>query len=220
MTLPSPPAAVLFDFDGTILDTETSEFETVADEFRRHGMEYGLDEHRASVGRIDHRPWHEILAEQVGADQLEIHEVRNRRAAAHRAMIDATPLRPGVEEMLRRAQEADVALAIASSSPLEWVTDHLTSRGLFDVFSAFANGDMVAHAKPWPDVFLLAAEKLDVDPAGCLVIEDSLNGLTAAKAAGMRCVVVPNPMTVGSDFSEADLVLDSLTDFPWSDAGL
>ena len=143
-----------------------------------------------------------------------------RRQVEHLRLIDAAPLRPGVEAMIERAERAGVRLALASSSPYSWVERHLRRRGLHDAFEAFANGDMVERAKPWPDIFLLAAAKLGVEPSACLAIEDSHNGLRAALAADVRCIVAPNPMTVGSDFTGAAGVFDSLADVPWNRYGL
>ena len=109
---------------------------------------------------------------------------------------------------------------MASSSPSVWVERHLGGRGLLPRFQVVATSDLVERGKPWPDVFLEAATRLAVEPGRCLVIEDSHNGVTAAKAAGMICVAVPNPVTEGTDLSGADLVLDSVADLPWADFGL
>ncbi|MEM9562241.1 MAG: HAD family hydrolase [Actinomycetota bacterium] len=211
--------AVVLDFDGTILDTEWSEYVTVRDEFRRHGIDYPLDRHREGVGRGDNRDWLDVLAEAAGP-LPDPDEIRSRRRQAHRTLIESSDLRPGVAELLDRSARCGLPLAVASSSPASWVTGHLTRLGLLDRFGTIATGDRVEQAKPWPDVFLLAASELGLEPDRCLAVEDSHNGVTAAKSAGMRCVVVPNRVTAGSDFSAADLVVDSLAELPWADLGL
>ncbi|MCL4142023.1 UNVERIFIED_CONTAM: hypothetical protein GTU68_057529 [Idotea baltica] len=207
-------SAIIFDFDGTIIDTEWSQYATVQEEFQRHGHEYDLERFRAVVGRGDGKHWSEELQDLMGPLD-DIDQIRDRRLKAHHDLIEATEIRPGVVELMAKAEALDRTLAVASSSPSSWVERHLTSRGLIDRFRFVATRDHVENAKPWPDVFLAAAKAIAVDPADCLVIEDSHNGVVAAKAAGMRCVAVPNPVTVDSDFSAADLVLDSLADLPY-----
>jgi HAD superfamily hydrolase (TIGR01509 family) len=211
--------AVIFDFDGTILDTELSEFTTVSEVFARFGHEYPIDHHRSLVGRADHPHWSDALQALTGPlDNIE--QLRADKLDAHHAYIADLDIRPGVVELIDRATAARRRLAVASSSPLSWVSKHLDDRGLSHHFPVVATRDIVAQAKPWPDVFLAASQQLDVDPARCLVVEDSVAGVTAAKAAGMVCVAVPNPITEASDFSQADLVLGSLADLPYDQFGL
>lgn len=212
-------SAIIFDFDGTIIDTEWSQFATVQEEFRHHGHEYDLDSFRAGVGRADGRHWADVLQDLIGP-RADIEEIRNRRLKAHHDLIAETEIRPGVVELMGRAEQQGRALAVASSSPSSWVERHLSNRGLVNRFQFIATRDLVRRAKPWPDVFLAAADGIGVEPATCLVIEDSHSGVAAAKAAGMTCVAVPNPVTVASDFSAADLVLDSLADLPYERFGL
>lgn len=204
-------AAVVFDFDGTIVDTEWPEFVTVRDEFRAHGLELELDEFRHVVGRADHPHWTQWLRDALGRD-YDLDEVVQRRRVAHHRMIAEQPVRAGVVELLDRAAAAGVPVAVASSSPLDWVDRHLRERGLHRRFVAVVTRDHVVNAKPWPDLFLAAVAQLSVPPAHAVAIEDSHHGCTAAKDAGLACLVVPNPVTAGMDFSRADLVLDSLAD--------
>lgn len=212
-------AAVILDFDGTIIDTEWSEFTTVRNEFRLHGHDYTLDEFRERVGRADGRHWADLLQDRVGP-RSDIEQIVARRRRAHHDLIAASAIRPGVLTLLDRAERWGRARAVASSSPISWVERHLDNRGLTHRFDVIATRDLVERAKPWPDVFLEAARRLDVEPERCLVVEDSHHGVAAAKAAGMTCVAVPNPVTEGSDLSAADLVLGSLAELPWSDFGL
>lgn len=212
-------SAVIFDFDGTIIDTESSEFSTVQDVFREHGHEYTMETFLQGVGRADGRHWVDVLQEFTGPLE-DIDTIKEKRRLAHRDMIDGSELRPGVMQLVERAENQEKALAVASSSPLSWVDRHLTVRGLNDRFQFIATRDLVERAKPWPDVFLAAAEGLEIDPRECLVIEDSHHGVVAAKAAGMTCVAVANPVTAGSDFTKADLVLESLAELPYDDFGL
>src|SRR5262249_9229436 len=115
-------------------------------------------------------------------------------------------------ELARQLHAVRTPLAIASSSTPEVIDALLGALGLGDVFSVRVSGEdpAVRHSKPAPDVYLLAAARLDVVPAACLAIEDSAPGVRAAKRAGMTCIAVPNRWTADQDFSEADVVLDSL----------
>ena len=212
-------SAVIFDFDGTIIDTEWSQFATVQAEFRRHGHEYDLESFRAIVGRADGPHWLDVLLDLTGP-RNDVEEIRNRRLQAHHDLIAGTELRPGVLELIEALEQTGHQRAVASSSPSSWVERHLDARGLLDRFQIIATRDHVERAKPWPDVFLAAADRLGVEPGRCLVIEDSHNGVMAAKAAGMICVAVPNEVTAASDLSAADLILDSLADLPYERFGL
>ncbi len=211
--------AIILDFDGTIVDTEWSEYSTVRDEYRRLGHDYPLEQFQARVGRADGGHWSDGLV-RVAGPQPDLDAIIERRRQAHHELIERTEVRDGIVELLDRADRRSTALAVASSSPSVWVERHLERRDLLPRFEVVATRDLVDRGKPWPDVFLEAASRLAVDPKRCLVVEDSHNGVVAAKAAGMTCVAVPNPVTEGTDLSSADLILGSLADLPWADFGL
>jgi HAD superfamily hydrolase (TIGR01509 family) len=119
----------------------------------------------------------------------------------------------GVHELVLHLTLRGVDRAVASSSPPELIEAIVGVLGLRSSFSGLFSARQVGRGKPAPDLFLFAAESRGVAPANCLVIEDAPNGIRAARAAGMRVVAVRTPMTAGLDLSEADAVLDSLTDF-------
>lgn len=204
-------AALIFDFDGLIVDTEWPAFTTVADEFEAHGVSITLAEWQHRIGRADNAPWSTLLIERAGTIDVEV--VERRRHRRKDELTDATPAQPGVHDVLADADAAGLGIAVASSSPLSWVERHLDRLALLDRFHAVRTRDDVEHAKPWPDVFHAAAVALGVEPSSCIVLEDSVHGVTAAKAAGMYCVAVPNRVTAGGDFAHADAVLGSLTEF-------
>lgn len=208
------PAAILFDFDGLVLDTETSEFLTVAESFADHGLELSRDDWVAIIGTADHPHWTEMLETALGRPLDDREAVLEVRRARHQARISGEPLRPGVIELATAATEAGIGVAIASSSPLDWISGHLQRFDVDHLFPVKATRDDVGRArtKPHPDLFLLAAERLGADPTRCVVLEDSEPGVTAAKAAGCKAVGVPAGMTAHLAFAHADLVVASLAD--------
>ncbi len=206
--------AVIWDFDGTILDTEWPAWEAAEAEYRRFGVEPEWEWWRSTIGSSDHQPWWERLAEQLGElpepEEVIVERWRhNKRAITN----SATPL-PGVAARLDHCHAAGVRCAVASSSPSSWVEPHLERLGLRTYFAAISTATDVGpgRTKPEPDLFLLAAERLDVDPSRCVVIEDSPHGVEAARRAGMASIAVPNRLTVGGDFRPASLVVDTVDD--------
>ena len=208
------PDAILFDFDGLVLDTETSEFLTVAESFADHGLELSRDDWVAIIGTADHPHWMDMLEEALGRPLDDREAILETRRARHHARISEEPLRPGVIELATAATEAGVGVAIASSSPLAWVTGPLQRFDVDHLFPVKATRDDVGkeRTKPHPDLFLLAAERLGVDPARCVVLEDSEPGVTAANAAGCVTIGVPAGMTAEAAFAHADLVVRSVAE--------
>jgi putative hydrolase of the HAD superfamily len=207
--------ALVFDFDGLILDTETCTYETTAGIFAEHGVTLDLAWWHSTIGTADHPHWSEILADRLGRP-VDRAALVARREARRLTVLDRLPPCAGVVELLDDATAQGVPTAVASSSGLDWVGGHLDRLGLRMRFGAVVTRDDLggasARTKPAPDLFLLAAERLGVEPPQCVAFEDSPNGVVAARAAGMVVVAVPGPMTAGLDLSAADLVLPSLAD--------
>lgn len=203
---------MIWDFDGTILDTEWPAYVAAKREYDRLGVELSFAAWQDTVGSADHRPWWEVLRSELG-HLGEPDDVVIARFRAHKnELTDSYDLLPGVRSAFDRLAELAVPAAIASSSPLDWVERHTKRHGLWSHFVSVATRTDVGRerTKPHPDLFLLAAERADVEPQRCVVIEDSIHGVTAARAAGMRVVAVPNRITSGQDFSHAHKVCSSL----------
>ncbi len=207
-----PLRAMIFDFDGLVLDTETPEFTAWQEVYAAHGAT--LEQHiwAQVIGTTESSwdPW--LHLEGLIGYPVDRKTLRAGRQARHHALIAAEVSRPGVESWLDEARDLGLTIGLASSSSRGWVTTHLDRLGLLDRFAVIATGDRVRHTKPDPAVYLLALAELGVDAAEAIAVEDSANGIAAAKAAGLVCVAIPNPMTAGLDLSRADLVLDSLAD--------
>ena len=206
---------LVLDFDGLILDTETCTYETTAAIFAEHGETLDLDWWHSILGTADHRHWTEVLAERLGGTVDREALVAQREARRLKILWELPPC-AGVVDLLDDAQGCGVPTAVASSSRLDWVGGHLDRLALRHRFAAVVTRDDVggdaARTKPAPDLFLAAAERLGAEPARCVALEDSPNGVAAAHVAGMVVVAVPGPMTAGLDFSLADLVVPSLLD--------
>ncbi len=203
--------ALVFDFDGLILDTEWPEYSTVREEFEAHGLSLALEDWQEIVGRANNVHWFDWLESELGTS-LERSVVIERRRRRHHALIAAEEIRPGVLALLDEARAAGVPVAVASSSSVEWVEGHLGRLGVLEHFTAVRCRDHVERGKPHPDLFLAALESVGADPARSVALEDSHHGCTAAKAAGMVCVVAPNDVTRSQRFDHADLVVESLAD--------
>lgn len=203
-------AAVIFDFDGTILDTETPAFEAWREAYARRGAVLDLELWRGAIGSHGAFDPCAHLAELTGRP-VDPDEIRAEVRPRARELNDRELL-PGVEARLDEARELGLALAVASSSSSAWVETWLEDLGLDGRFACVCGRDHVERVKPAPDLFLLAARRLGAEPAACLVFEDSPNGVLAARSAGMRCVAVPNAMTRESEFPGAELVLESMAD--------
>jgi HAD superfamily hydrolase (TIGR01509 family) len=211
----SSPAAVVFDFDGLILDTESNEFESWSDEFSRHGVKLELNEWVKCVGGGP-QVWsvtdHLLLLTGGKADVVEAE--RRRHEACTRLNLNLRP-NPGVVDWIDMLEAKGIPFAIASSSLLTWVEEHLVIAGLRSRFSVIVTRDQVERAKPWPDLYLEACRRLATPPHQTAAFEDSVNGVRAAKAAGMVCVAAPGPITSHMNFSSADLKVSSLEDLSW-----
>lgn len=213
----TPPAAdrgidaVVFDFDGTILDTETPYFYAWCEAYAEHGLDLTVEEWATCLGTHGGFDPLEDLAAK-GA-KFDADELWTRMRARKDELTDVDTLLPGIREWIVEAADLGLAIAVASSSTHDWVNGHLTRLALADRFGHVSCRQEGVPAKPEPDLYLRACEALGVDTRRALAIEDSPNGVTAAKAAGMYCVAVPHELTRSLDLSHADLLVRSLGDF-------
>lgn len=212
-----PLRAILFDFDGSILDTETPDLVAWQEIFAEHGHELDHAFWCQYVGR--HGGMLEVVAHlsELAGVVLDSEAILERRRARCMEIIGALGPRPGVERWLRDARERELLCAIASSSSMIWIDGHLERLQLREYFAGIHCRDHVERTKPAPDVYLAALEHLGVAPHEAIAIEDSPIGVHAARSAGIFCLAVPNEVTRPLDFSHADLVADSLEELHLDD---
>ena len=206
----APFTAVIFDMDGTRLDTEMVFKEIVFDVCGTLGFEMTDAVHRSMVGS-SHEVTSQLLVEAYGmAFPYAIFD-RHCREMMRERLAETVPVKPGVHEMLSELKARRIPAAVATSSRSPHALGHLGSAGLLDMFAAVVTRDDVTHPKPHPEPYLTAAELLGVKPVHCLAVEDSHSGVRAAHAAGMQTVMVPD-LVVPSDEIAAlcTAVMDSL----------
>lgn len=201
--------AIIFDFDGLILDTETHEYEVLCEIFREHNCELPLDVWGKLIGtKSDFNPY--TYLEEQAQRKINHSEWKKIEKERFNKRIIQEEARPGVIEYLDAAKELGVKVGLASSSNYEWVSSHLSRLNLLDHFECIRTSDYVENVKPDPALYLETAKCLGVKPEECIAFEDSANGALAAKRAGMKCVTVPNSVTKGLEFCEVDHSVESM----------
>jgi HAD superfamily hydrolase (TIGR01509 family) len=203
--------AIIFDFDGVILDTEMPEFQSWQEVFAEHGCELKLEVWAQAIGTAATAfdPYAH-LASMAGA--VDVDAIRARRRPRHAELIAAEAVLPGVRDWLEAARSLKLKLAVASSSPTDWVAGHLERLGLDEYFECLKCADHVVKTKPDPELYASVLEALGLSANEAMAVEDSPNGVRAAKAAGLFCVAVPCSLTRGLDLDAADMRLTSLAE--------
>ena len=206
--------ALIFDFDGLILDTETPEMLVWQSIYRDHGFELPVDEWEKTIGGygISNFDAAEHLA-LLSSGRLDPVSMRNIYRKEADAIIHASPILPGVISLIEQAREQGLQVAIGSSSPHSWVDTHTKRLGIYHYFKHIICQDDVApgKTKPNPDIYLKALETLKIQNTEAVVFEDSPNGVLAARRAGIFVVAAPNPLTKKFGVS-GDLTVSSLAD--------
>jgi HAD superfamily hydrolase (TIGR01509 family) len=209
--------ALLFDFDGLILDTETASRAGWEWLYREHGHELPQDKWATIVGTTGVWSPMDHLEELVG-EPLERDALNERRYAHEISLIEAEELRPGIADYIEAATRLGLRRAIVSSASRRWIDMHLARLERAVGWDAIITADRDnARAKPNPTMYLEALDVLDVDANEAVVFEDSPNGVRAARAAGIFVVAIPNNVTRDFGLDDADLVVDSLADLPPDD---
>ncbi|SEN55882.1 haloacid dehalogenase superfamily, subfamily IA, variant 3 with third motif having DD or ED [Paenisporosarcina quisquiliarum] len=202
---------IIFDFDGLILDTESHQYELFQQLFEEHNVELPFERWLACIGTKTDFSLFSYLTEQ------SINKISEKqlRSDFHQLFVNGLAemeAREGVREYLKEAKELGLSIGLASSSDRKWVRGHLSNLGLIDYFDCILTSDDVEYVKPSPELYTKAVNCLGLKPDECIAFEDSVNGMTAAKAAGLTCFVVPNFVTSHMTFNGMDGRLSSMNE--------
>ncbi len=205
-------SAVLFDFDGVLVDTEWAIYQAWLRTFEAHGQHLPLEVYTRCIGS-DFATWSpKTHLEELSGLAFDWHDLDARRQEVILADLTHEGTMPGVIALLEQLTRQGIRRAVVSSSSHHWVDGWLEKLAFAGHFETVVCRGDAPQIKPAPDLYLEAARRHGLPPADCLVIEDSLNGVKSAKAAGMSVWVVPNRVTAGLDFSMADRIFPSLVE--------
>lgn len=202
--------AVIFDFDGLILDTESEWYHAYKETLGLYNCELPLEQFVKSVGSED-TILYDYFKEQLG-ERYNPEEIKAKAKSIHKIRMKTLRAREGVKDYLDEARKLNYKIALASSSRNKWVTDYLNKLGLLHYFDFIISRDDVLKVKPAPDLYLKAIEVLNIHPTEAVAFEDSLNGLHSALSAGLKCVIIPNPVTESLAFENHHLRLQSMSE--------
>jgi len=203
---------LIFDFDGLILDTEVPDLQSWQEIYQAHGCCLPFSTWSTYIGGSAglFNPY-DYLEEQLGR-AVEREEIRSKRRQRYLEMVEAQSILPGVKDYINDAKRMGLKLALASSSSRDWVTGNLSRLGLIACFDCIKCADDVKRVKPAPVLYQSVLDALNLRADEGIVLEDSPNGILAAKRAGLFCVAVPNALTRQLSLDLADLRLNSLAD--------
>jgi len=201
--------AVIFDFDGTMIDTEMPWYQAWQEIYQLYQMELPLSLWGQAIGT---HGGFDPISHLESLTNIKLHQETMTALHRRRALelIALQPLRPGIWALIRQARQAGLKLGIASSSPFDWVMPYLERFSLSGYFDAVCTADDVERVKPDPALYMLALERVGVASQEAVAIEDSLNGALAARRAGLPCLVVPNAATSHFIFPADAMQLASL----------
>jgi HAD superfamily hydrolase (TIGR01509 family) len=206
--------ALIFDFDGLILETEGPSYQSWQALYHSFGLSLPFSTWSSIIGTTQgvFDPASELKKKVQG--QVDWHAVELQRQASEQALIESQPVLPGVLEYLQEGRQLGLKIGLASSSSCQWVIGHLARLSLVHYFDCIRAADDVRYVKPHPELYLSVLSSLGIRPAEAIALEDSPLGIQSAKESGVYCVAVPNPLTSLLDLGRADLQISSLADMP------
>ncbi|UOY92728.1 HAD family hydrolase [Ectobacillus sp. JY-23] len=202
---------VIFDFDGLLVDTESIWFEAFREALQAYGMDLTVEQFSKVIGTHDAELYEMI--EKGTKKPVEREVLLQEVDDIFRMKMGEPSLRAGVVEYLEEAKESGLRIALASSSKRAWIEGFLTRLGVLHYFEVLKTKEDVEHVKPDPALYIQAYEALGLQAHECVAFEDSLNGLMAARAAGLHCVIVPNSVTAHLPFVDYSHRIESMSDY-------
>lgn len=204
MTIPASIRAVLFDHDGTLVDSEPTHFSLWAEVLSAHGVCLSEEQYKCHYAGVPTATNAKDIVQRFGLAIGAAALAQAKNSATRRLLLrQAFPLMPGVPGAIGLLRGLGLRLGVVTGAGRDGVDATLRAHALAPSFATVVSGDDVRHGKPAPDCYLLAAERLGVDPRDCIAIEDTGHGVAAAVCAGMACLAVPTPMSAHHDFSKA-----------------
>lgn len=202
--------AVIFDMDGVIVDSEPIHFKSDILTMRHYGKHITEEELSYYIGISNPDMWKDLR--EKFALEVSVEELLETQFAYKKQLIGDKKLEPinGIKDLLDELKSRGIRIGLASSSSREFIELMLSNLGIDEYFEVVISGEEVQRGKPFPDIFIKAAQGLGVDPLDCLVIEDSGHGVKAAKSAGMKCIGFVSPNSGDQDLSLADEIVHSI----------
>uniref|UniRef100_UPI003216A22C HAD family hydrolase n=1 Tax=uncultured Draconibacterium sp. TaxID=1573823 RepID=UPI003216A22C len=206
--------AIIFDMDGVLVNSEPYHVEIEKRIFKKAGLSIPNEEHARYMGTATDVMWKQIIkSRNLALDIEEMTQLTIAEAQPFFLNLEKIDPMPGLVDLLYKMINQRIPMAVASSSDKETIGIILQKSGLKSYFQHIVSSSEVGKSKPEPDVFLHTAHLLDTEPGNCIVIEDSKNGIKAAKAAGMFCVAYNGVSGLSQDQSQADLIIDDYSLF-------
>lgn len=212
------PDAIVFDLDGTIVDTETVEYQSIRAVWAEHGAEYTIAHFEHVIGTTSGPDWVEELTEHLGR-RVDTGAAHARRRDVKVRLLQTLRARVGIDALIERAASAGIPMAVASNSPLDWVQARLHQLDLQHHLRALITIDIASRPKPHPAPYLEACAALGADPVLSIAFEDSDTGVASARAAGLYTIACPGPLTQGHDLSAADRIIGAHTEITLAELG-
>lgn len=209
--------ALIFDFDGLILDTEVPEFQSWQELYQKYGFDLDFKLWAQNIGSFPNVFDPAEHLQKLTGFRLQTKELVDLHHKRADELIRAKKTLPGVDEYINRAKELGLKIGVASSSSEEWVVGNLSRLGLISQFDTICTAKDVAHTKPDPELYLRSLSRLQILPSEAIALEDSPNGIKAAKTAGLVCIAVPNDLTCHLNIDQADIIINSLAELPLDD---
>lgn len=204
--------ALIFDFDGLILDTETAVYQSWQEIYQEYQCTLSLEKWLLRVGGTSDLFDAHIHLESLLGQSISRQELDGKRINRQRELLSTSRTLPGIEQCLIAAKNLGLKVGLASSSERNWVVGHLTRLGLYPHFDCIKCREDVTHTKPHPELYLAVLDTLRIMAEEAIALEDSANGIKAAQSAGIFCIVIPNAITNHPSLDHADLRLTSLID--------
>lgn len=202
--------AIIFDFDGTIIDTETAWYIVFKDAYKQYGVDLSLETYSQCLGTNleSFNPYTYLMTHYNIS--IDLDEFRKSIHNNYSKLIDNEVVRPGILNLLQEAQAARLKIGLASSSHRDWIDKFVDLLELDGYFECYCTADTVKNVKPNPELYLQALQQLGVQPSEAIAIEDSPNGAKAAVAAGLHTIVIKNPLTKQLPFSPGHHTIEAL----------